>query len=346
MAARESAFWQANVGNLRQAVGAHTRASGTVDWRAVAGKIPGATPTACRLKWSSISPDTVTTSSTPYTTSDTPTLTAAPFAVAQPAVAQVTDPGGMVALVYGDSHMGMEDERALACVLGIANAAQPDIVLHTGDLLDAYFLSRFDKNPDHASRIQDEIDAARAHLHHVGQVVPQARRVLLEGNHESRLEKAIWGMPGTASEIARLTAFRQAMTWPSLLGLDQIGWEWVPTSHQTKTTILPGFVTKHGSVVRKWSGASAKGEWERYGTTGISGHVHRLGTFYHRDHNGAHVWVEAGCTCSLDPEYVQDPNWQQGCVVLTWDDDGDRFNVEPVYIQDGRAVWRGRTVRA
>ena len=346
MAARESAFWQTHEPRLRQLVGA--QAGQGVNWGAVAAQIPGATPDACRFKWKSMAftPTTSSASTTFTDTTNPPTLSAAPFAVPYPAVAEVTDPRGMVALAYGDSHMGMEDERALACVLGIAHAAQPDIVVHMGDLLDAYFLSRFDKNPDHASRIQDEIDAARSHLHHVAQIVPRARRVLLEGNHEARLEKAIWGMPGTASEIGRLTAFRQAMTWPSLLGTDQVGWEWIPTAKQSRTPVLPGFITKHGSVVRKWSGQSGKGEWEKYGTTGISGHVHRLGTFYHRDANGAHVWVETGCTCSLEPDYCQDPNWQQGCAVITWDDAGERFNVEPIYIQDGRAVWRGRTVRA
>lgn len=342
MAAKESALWAQYTPVLRQRAQQYRRPNGTVDWREVAAGIPGSTATSCRFKYQSLS--ATETSSTSTTTQQT--LTAAPFAVPIPAVAEVTDPRGMVALHYTDSHMGMEDERALAVVLGIAHHAQPDVIVHGGDLLDAYFLSRFDKNPDHPARIQDEIDKARAHLHHVGQVVPRARRVLLEGNHEQRLAKAIWGMPGTASEIAKLTAFRQAMTWPSLLGTEQVGWEWVPTERQTKTPILPGFITKHGSVVRKWSGQSGKGEWERYGTTGISGHVHRLGAFYHSDHNGAHAWVEAGCTCSLEPEYIQDPNWQQGCVIITWDDDGDRFNVEPIYIQDGRAVWRGRTVRA
>jgi hypothetical protein len=172
--------------------------------------------------------------------------------------------------------------------------------------------------------------------------VPQARRVLLEGNHEQRLTRAIWGMPGTAGEIAKLTAFREAITWPKLLGLDEIGWEWVPTAEQTRTEVLPGLITKHGTVVRKWSGMSARGEWERYSTSGLSGHVHRLGVFYHRDRNGSHCWTETGCLCNLDPEYVMDPSWQQGLVVITWGPSGDRWNVEPIYVQDGRAVWRGR----
>lgn len=340
MAARESALWAQHTDTLRAAVPRHTRPDGTVDWRGVAGEIPGTTPNSCRFKFGSL-PATTTSSSTPYVTFDP-----APFAVPIPAVATVTAAPGMVALHYTDSHMGMEDERALAVTLAVAHESQADVVINGGDLLDAYWLSRFGKNPDHSDRIQDEIDKARVHLHQMAQAAPRARRVLLEGNHEQRLSRTIWEMPGTASEIAKLTAFREAMTWPSLLGLGQVGWEWVPTERQSKTDILPGMITKHGTVVRKHSGATARGEWEKYGKSGISGHVHRMGLYYHRDHNGAHVWIEGGCTCSLDPEYMTDPDWQQGCTIITWDESGERFNVEPIYIQDGRATWRGRTFRA
>jgi len=350
MAARESGLWVQHGPALLALAAQHTRPNGTINWAGVARGIPGTTPTACRLKHAALleagTRPVVVESPAVLPPLPEPTLSVPPFAVPLPAVATVTSAPGLVAFHYTDSHMGMQDDRALAVVLAIAREAQPDVLIHGGDLLDAYFLSRFDHNPDHPATIQDEIDLARTHLHQMAQAAPQARRVLLEGNHEQRLSRAIWGMPGTASEIGKLTAFREAVTWPSLLGLGQIGWEWVPTERQTRTEILPGLVTKHGSVVRKWSGTTGQGEWLRYGRSGISGHVHRLGVFYHRDHNGAHVWVEGGCTCSLEQEYVQDPDWQQGCTVITWDEDGERFNVEPVYIQDGVAVWRGRRFRA
>ncbi len=66
--------------------------------------------------------------------------------------------------------------------------------------------------------------------------------------------------------------------------------------------------------------------------------------FYHNDFNGAHGWLETGCTCSLQPEYVEDPDWQHGAIIVTWD--GPRFNFEPVYIQGGVARWRDKEYRA
>jgi len=209
-----------------------------------------------------------------------------------------------------------------------------------GDLVDAWQISAFDKDPSRKASLQDDIDEAAGLLRGVRKVLPKAVCYLLEGNHEDRLRRLIWRMPEGQREIARLRVFQSAVSWPNMLGLADLDFRFVPMQGQARARILPKLIIKHGSVVRRWSAQSAKAEWERYGKSGLSGHTHRLGAFYTNDFNGAHVWAETGCTCSLDPEYCVDPNWQQGCVVVTYV--GDRFAVEPVYIQNGTAIWRGR----
>lgn len=340
MAARPSAYWQQHESTLASLVQRYQRPTGAVLWEQVQAAMPAPTPTihALRFKWREIQ-----RGQTPVPTGSS--LQVAPFAVPIPEAPR-PQAGGMVAVVLPDTHFGMEDPRAIAVALGVIQEAQPDVVVHLGDLVDAYWLSRFDKDPGNLTRLQDEIDGARGFLHQVAQLVPRAHRVLLEGNHERRLTKAIWGMPGTASEIGKLTAFREAITWPKLLDLERIGWTWIPEHQQSKIEVLPGLITKHGTVVRRWSAMSAQGEWQRYSVSGMSGHTHRLGTFYHADRNGSHVWVECGCLCRTDPEYAMDPDWQQGLVVVTWSEDATRYNVEPIYIQGGRAVWRGKELRA
>lgn len=269
-----------------------------------------------------------------------------PFEVPIPERARKVKGSIRQAIVYGDTHFPNPNDDALRIVLGMIETMQPDVIVHLGDLLDAYPISRFSKDPTRLHGLQDEIDAARAHLHQVRQMAPHAACWLLEGNHEDRLRKLIWDLPGGAAELARLTAFQDAMSWPVLLGLEEIGWRWVPSGQQSKTAIIPHLITKHGSVVRKWAGYTARGEWERYGKGGMSGHTHRLGGFYHRDHNGAVCWWEAGCTCDLDPEFVHDPDWQAGCLVVTWDEKAGIFGVEPVFIHDGAAMWRGERMAA
>ncbi len=254
--------------------------------------------------------------------------------------------GLMRSVWWSDTHFPSHDPAALGAVRGLIQAVDPEQLIHGGDLLDCYTLSRFSQDPNRKESLQDEIDMARRHLHEVAQLAPNARRYLLEGNHEDRLRRVIWDLPGAASALPKLVAFREAMTWPSLLQLEGVGFQWIGTEEQSRTRLLPKLITKHGTAVRKWSGYSARSEYERYGKGGISGHTHRLGAFYHRDHNGSHVWWESGCTCRLDPEYMSDPDWQQGALVITHTRDGERYTIEPVYIEAGRALWRDRELAA
>lgn len=268
-----------------------------------------------------------------------------PFAVRVPAPAIVTSKNKTFkAVVYGDTHVPFHDTAAVRVVQAIAQDVKPDVLLNVGDVVDCWQISRFDKNPNRRDTLQDNIDEARQHLAEMAQVVPNARRVLLEGNHENRLSRTIAGLEGVQRQLATLRIFQQSLTWPTLLDLDAIGFEWVDTREQSKTSILPKLITKHGTIVRKDSGATAKGEHEKYGRSGLSGHTHRLGHFMRRDSNGVASWLETGCTCSLEPEYGTDFNWQQGCVVITWSADRRLMQPELISIRDGSALWRDKEV--
>lgn len=251
----------------------------------------------------------------------------------------------ITALLYGDTHVGYEDERAVRIVHAIGRDAQPTFLVHMGDLLDCYHISRYDKDPRRRDNLQTEIDAARVHLAQARRAMPNSRFIFLEGNHEDRLRRTLWNLEGPAAQLAKLTEFQNAMTWPALLGLDELHIEFVPHAEQTRHSFLPKFLLKHGTVVRGKSAYTAHGEWSKYGKSGASGHTHRLGMFCHRDHNGNQMWIETGCTCSLSPEYCVDPDWQQGCVFLTFNAENGALAVEPVYIHDGSAIWRGKEYR-
>lgn len=270
----------------------------------------------------------------------------APFAVTCPRIPVPEDGDIIRAIIYGDTHGQYIDPAAEAVLLSVMAVCDPDIVVHVGDAVDCYTLSAFDKDPRRRESLQDEIDAARLHLARVRPAAPRASFFLLEGNHEDRMRRTIWRAEGAAREVFKLRDVQDAVQWPTLLQLDDLGIEFVPLFKQPLRDVFPKFLVKHGEVVRKWSGSSAKGEWERYGKSGASGHVHRLGVFMHRDWNGNHAWVETGCLCSLDPDYMRDPDWQQGFVVASFERTTGAFQLEPVYIHNGRAIWRGKVYAA
>jgi len=217
---------------------------------------------------------------------------------------------------------------------------EPSTIVNIGDDVDCYTISSFDKDPRRLHSLQDEINNTRAHLHKVSQLAPEANKYWLEGNHEDRFRRLIWRLPGAAVQLAALDVFQQAMTWPSLVRTEEIGWDFITTSAQSKKDILPKLIVKHGTQLARYSGGTAQLEWKKYGKSGLSGHSHRLGSFFHRDHNGNHVWQETGCLCKLDAEYETDPDWQQGLVVVEHTADGSRFGLYPVYFQGGKAIYQ------
>jgi predicted phosphodiesterase len=244
----------------------------------------------------------------------------------------------LTALLYGDSHYPYQDDRAVGVIQAIAEDEQPNVLMHMGDGMDCYRLSRFNKNPARLHTIQDEIDAYRTHLEQMAQLCPDAERYVMEGNHEARMEKVLWALPRDVEQLTNLRKVKEVLRWPVLLDLATIGFTWVPYREQSRTPILPKFVTKHGNVVRKWAGYTARSEWEKYGKSGASGHCHRGGKFIHRDHNGNQVWIETYCTCDLSPEYGTDFDWQQGCWLIHFNTDTGGWHFEDYYIQDGNAM--------
>jgi hypothetical protein len=262
---------------------------------------------------------------------------------------RIVRPPGKIrtALLYGDTQFPFQDDASLSIVKQISEDLQPDTLVHMGDLVDAYTISDYDRDPHRRFNLQDEINLARQHLAVMRLANPNADFHLLEGNHEDRLRRLLWRLSGPASELLNLDIIKRDLTWPVLLGLPELGISFYKyDGQQAHASILPKFTLIHGNLVRKFGGYSARGEMEKYGTSGASGHCHRLGLTAHAKLDGSYIWAETGCTCKLDAEYSQNPDWQHGCVVATFDTETGAPSLEPVYIYNGLAVWRGNIYKA
>lgn len=73
------------------------------------------------------------------------------------------------------------------------------------------------------------------------------------------------------------------------------------------------------------------------GKTIVTQNTHRLAHFITRKAGRKFEWFETGCLCRLDPEYVQDPDWWQGFVVLYYEDARRVFG-KTIEIQDGKIL--------
>ena len=234
-----------------------------------------------------------------------------------------------------DSHGVFADERAVACAMAFVRAHKPDLLVLGGDHVDFYQLSRFDKDPRRALDLQADIDAGEAFVKAARKAAPKARIVYLEGNHENRLSRWLWGK---GAELLSLRGMRV----PSLLHLGKYG-----VTYRESGVLRVGAVTfKHGTAVRSRAGYTATAELEREGTSGCSGHTHRIGEVSKTNRGGTYKWVEAGCLCQLTPEYMrgQVPDWQHGLAYGAFA--GRRFSLHTAHIIDGKTMYGDKVVSA
>lgn len=231
-------------------------------------------------------------------------------------------------VVLNDTQFPYEDRKVLNLVLNFVDELKPHGVVLNGDITDCYSLSSFSKDPLKKNTLAAEIKLAEALMLRLAKVTKE--RIWLGGNHEDRLRRYLWDnapalLTDHVTEFARVFRIKES------------GFEWRPYGEYV---MLGKLLVTHGSQVRQQSGATARAHYEKYGTSTMIGHSHRLGTYYHRNMRGVHVAYENGCLCRLDPEYAQRPNWQQGFSVVHVAP-GGFFNVQQIPVLQRKTFFYG-----
>lgn len=230
-----------------------------------------------------------------------------------------------------DAHIPYEDKRALNVAFNFVEATEPERII-IDEWVDWYALSKFSKDPRRRLMLQDELDAAQAWLWKLKRRFPKTKIIMLESNHDRRLMKYL------SSQAPELTYLR-CLDFSHLLGLDgmQIDYE--------KTHVYKKVLFKHGDIVRRDSAMTAKAEFMKEGMAGCSGHTHRAGVFYQTLRGGKYSWVECGCLCKLDPEYIEGTsNWQHGVGLFTFEDGSDLYDPKVFTINRYKVLWGNKTI--
>lgn len=224
-------------------------------------------------------------------------------------------------VVLSDIHFPYQDDKALKAVYKFLEQHPVDTIILNGDILDFYDVSSFDKDPDRINSLQKEIDMAQKFFKKLRTIKPDARIVFIKGNHCLRQERYLKKHP----ELYSLDVLKL----PNLLGLYKFNIE-----YSDKGIKLGSLKIIHGDMVRKFSGYTARGELEKHDSSGISSHTHRGGVYYYRTPERYLAWFESFCLCDLNPEYIDEPNWQQG--FLYGYVEKDSFAVTPIPIVNGK----------
>lgn len=229
--------------------------------------------------------------------------------------------------IISDLHFPYQDRNAINAFRRFIKDKKVNDIILNGDILDFYDLSRFDKDPVRVNKLQEELNQVKSFLASLRELKPEANIVYVEGNHEDRLRRYLFTHP----EISSLDNLKLER----LLDLEKYDVRLV------KRYKLGPLLLTHGSIVRQYSSFSAKGELEKMNTSGVSGHTHRLGSYYKSGEGFAIEWHEGGCLCTLNPEYMSEvPNWQQGFMYGGWEKGkkGTFFNIYPIKIKNGKIL--------
>lgn len=206
--------------------------------------------------------------------------------------------------ILSDFHIPYHDEAAIDAAFKYIQDTQPSTVILNGDVLDFYKLSRFMKE-DAKRDPEEEISIANKILQDLRNIVPNSEIYYIIGNHETRLENYTIGNAPALFKIV-----------PSIFKL--IKCRDLNIFGCGALTINDTFICEHGKLLGNKSGLSAIKELEAHYMNGATGHTHRLAKFITRKAGKKFVWFETGCLCSLNPNYMINPDWQQGFVVLEY----------------------------
>lgn len=224
-------------------------------------------------------------------------------------------------VVVNDIHFPFQDNDAIKAFFKFLKETTVNTIILNGDILDFYDVSSFDKDPDRINSLQKEINLAKRFFKRLREVSPNSKIIFIKGNHCLRLERYLKKHP----ELYSLDVLKL----PNLLGLQEFDIEYADKYYK-----LGSLKITHGSIVRKFSGYTAHAEMDKNDCSGISGHTHRLGAFYKKTPLRYLAWFEGGCLCDINPEYVDNPDWQQGFIYGAVDKDS--FTVEIVPILEGK----------
>lgn len=211
-------------------------------------------------------------------------------------------------VVFSDLHIPFQDHKLCETALEFVRYYRPGAIHLLGDVVDFYACSKFAKDPLRKETLQDELDEAREFLFDLRKAVGKDCEIIYsQGNHERRLERYL---ATNARELASLRCLRME----ELLDFER---NRIKYRQQIEPYKRGHLWLLHGEVVRKHAGVTARAHYEKIGGSVLVGHSHRLGKFYRTDGDQiSYKGVENGCMCSLEPEYMTFPDWQQGWSII------------------------------
>lgn len=266
---------------------------------------------------------------------------------------------GSLTLCMGDAQIGFRgeeafhDEDAMALSLIAVLELQPDNIVLTGDMIDLPAMSRFEQRADWANNTQASIDRYHSYLAQLRANAPNAKIVVVHGNHEARMDKFIRQDAAQLFGLRRANAERElaVLTLQYLVRYEDLGVESVDGYPNAAYWLEDDLKVTHGTHTKK-GGSNAARYLQTEDESTIYGHTHRLEVAFRTQATrlGSRVIAAAspGCLARIDgyvPGYrysvdnqgrtvPRAEDWQQGLLLIHHSPEG--HDIQPVHIRNRR----------
>lgn len=257
------------------------------------------------------------------------------------------------------------DESAIDTALSVMSFLQKeygvDQVVNLGDFLDLAQQGRFLQEAYFQQTTQPAIDYGHKFLARQRATCPDAKIVLVEGNHDARMTKFVLVNAAAAYGLRRggIPGTWPVMSIPYLLRCDELDVEYIDAYPAGQWWITENLRAIHGNKVRSSTSTANALVRDNPHISTVFGHVHRLEAHYKtvNDRCGAirSVAASPGCLCKIDgtvPSFnsgvgtdgrpaTHYEDWQQGMGVVWYTDEG-YFSLDLIEIVDGTATYHGK----
>jgi len=244
------------------------------------------------------------------------------------------------AIVGSDFHFGCHDKKSIDIFLETVFQLKPKTIILNGDTMDFLAVSKYPKDLKHNWSLQYEREEYHAFLNELINISGGAEIFETVSNHSGQSIDGRWRryLSDRIGELASLDNITEILSYENVF----MG-QFKDRVKHVDYVDLNGLIVTHGTTVRKNGGASARGEIDKWHTSILHGHTHRIGSSCQRIPSiGGRperqlVGLEGGCLCSLDAAYGSALNWQQGFNIVSLGTTNGGFGVEQVYINNGTA---------
>ncbi len=242
--------------------------------------------------------------------------------------------------VISDIHFDLHHKPTWRAFKKWVAAVKPDGIIINGDFVDFGMLSRYIQRagaPFNAiAQIQCFVDEANWLRQHTN------RLVVIEGNHDERWERVIYGERAQQLEGAKgLSLFDQCLAQ----GLTNKV-EWLVEDVHNKGVQVGPFRLRHGHrQASRFGGGkhiAAARIARSLGSSEIVGHFHKIQMFCQTAGDKTAIGIANG-HMSDEPDFNTDPDWQRGFTILElYGPDNMYATPHPIIITDGHFAWSGK----